>query len=154
MLFSTVQVFIYCYIKLLIHHYIFFIFRCRKQMDKAIIHDPLRMRRLRHASKHCERFLRKILQKNPDDRLGALNDFEEIKAHVFFSSIDFDKLEKREIVPPFVPEVQSDDSTENIDSCFLNSVMEETSSYGFSAFVSTSRDNKFEGFSYAPPMLL
>ena len=128
--------------------------RCRKQMYKAIIYDPLKMRRLRHASKHCEMFLRGMLHKNPDERLGALNDFEEMKAHVFFSSIDFDKLEKREIVPPFVPEVQSDDSIENFDSCFLNSAVEETSSYGFSAFVSTSRDNKFEGFSYAPPMLI
>lgn len=37
--------------------------------------------------------------------MGAKNDFQEIKTHVFFISIDWNKLEDRQIKPPFNPGV-------------------------------------------------
>ena len=49
-------------------------------------------------------FVFQLLQKDVTRRLGVVSD---IKRHQFFASIDFEKLEKRQIEPPFKPKVVS-----------------------------------------------
>jgi len=53
-------------------------------------------------SKHAKDLLEKLLERNPSKRLGA-NGVDEIKDHPFFSEINWDKLYKRKIKPPFIP---------------------------------------------------
>ena len=46
--------------------------------------------------------------KKQEDRLGAGDgDAEDIKAHPFFQDMDFARLMKREVRPPFVPELKN-----------------------------------------------
>lgn len=58
---------------------------------------------------YASSFIRQqLLQKDPRDRLGAgLLDGEDVKKDEFFKDIDWDKVEKRAITPPFVPSVVS-----------------------------------------------
>ncbi len=51
-----------------------------------------------------------MLNRNPLERLGA-NGGREVKAHPFFSAIDFDLLYARKIPPPFDPCKSQDEST-------------------------------------------
>lgn len=46
--------------------------------------------------------LQQLLERNPTKRLC---DPEKIKAHPYFSAIDWEKLEKKELPPPYVPPV-------------------------------------------------
>jgi hypothetical protein len=47
-----------------------------------------------------------LLTRDPEKRLGSGPDGSmDIKNHPFFSSIDWEKLERKEITPPFVPKV-------------------------------------------------
>lgn len=51
-----------------------------------------------------------LLMKNPTRRLGcvAANGGENaVMAHAFFSTIDWDKLSRREMEPPFKPQIVS-----------------------------------------------
>ena len=51
-------------------------------------------------------FLNKIcqlLEKDPANRLGSKNGLEEILGHPWLQSIDFGKLDKKEIEAPFKP---------------------------------------------------
>lgn len=50
-----------------------------------------------------------FLTKNPQRRLGCQPGIGErqIKAHAFFRTIDWDRLEKRQVPPPFKPQVVS-----------------------------------------------
>lgn len=51
-----------------------------------------------------------LLMKNPTRRLGcvAANGGESaVTAHAFFRTIDWDKLNRREIQPPFKPQIVS-----------------------------------------------
>jgi hypothetical protein len=49
-----------------------------------------------------------LLTKDPKERLGTKNGIEEIKNHPWFADIDFEKLVKCKIDPPFKPTVSAD----------------------------------------------
>lgn len=44
-----------------------------------------------------------LLQKQKDHRLGARNDFLDIRNHSFFASIDWAALDRKDISPPYNP---------------------------------------------------
>lgn len=53
-------------------------------------------------------FIRKLLDKDPLKRLGNKGP-EEIMQHSWFDDMDFNKLIKKQLKAPYVPEVQSED---------------------------------------------
>ena len=56
--------------------------------------------------------LSQLLEKQASKRLGSsVYDFEEIKNHSFFSTIDWDKLVNKQLEPPFKPQVSSETDT-------------------------------------------
>ena len=59
-------------------------------------------------SQHCKDFILGCLNKNPDERLGARDDLDEVLAHPWFAGVDIDKLYKKEITPDYVPELSPD----------------------------------------------
>ena len=53
-----------------------------------------------------------LCQKNPSLRLGCVKNgrgIKDIMCHPWFSSIDWDKLEKKEVRPPWIPDVTNGD---------------------------------------------
>jgi len=50
-------------------------------------------------------FVKKLLNKVADERLGSRNNPENIKEHSFFSKINWIQLENGELEPPFKPDV-------------------------------------------------
>lgn len=49
--------------------------------------------------------MRKLLVRNPLERIGYHKGVEEIMAHGFFREVDWEKLYRREVRPPFRPRV-------------------------------------------------
>jgi serine/threonine protein kinase len=90
-----------------------------------------------------------LLSRDPSARLGSEHDGVEIKSHPFFESIDWDKLVKKEITPPFKPLVPGLTDTRNFDQEFtsmaLDSVDEGSSLRNSVASVS---EGKFAGFTF------
>jgi hypothetical protein len=64
--------------------------------------------------------LSELLNKDRDKRLGSGKDIQELKDHAFFYPIDWDKLLRREMKPPFVPRVRNELDTLNIASEFTD----------------------------------
>ncbi|XP_063065649.1 serine/threonine-protein kinase Sgk2 [Engraulis encrasicolus] len=95
--------------------------------------------------------LQGLLQKDQHSRMGATNDFVEIKNHVFFSPINWDDLYNKRITPPYKPAVKGPADIQNIDQEFTREPVpgsvgrtpDLTSSFA------TSSSNAFFGFSYA-----
>jgi len=88
--------------------------------------------------------IRKFLDRNPDTRL---KDIEEIKKHRWFSWIDWEKLFRKEMEPPYIPHV-SKDSIEMIDENFTN--MDIKQALGETNAVPAGKPDQFEGFTYMP----
>ena len=61
----------------------------------------------------------KMLIREPTARLGYRG-AEEIKRHPFFATLDWNKLERKEYTPPWVPRVIDETDTRNIASEFTN----------------------------------
>lgn len=59
------------------------------------------------------------------NRLGSKGDAAELKAHAFFSSIDWEALSRKEVTPPFKPDVESDECTNNFDPEFTSADLKE-----------------------------
>jgi serine/threonine protein kinase len=56
--------------------------------------------------------LRRLIRRNVDRRLGGIRGAQEVKAHPFFSRVDWKLVLLRAYPPPHVPEIDSADETD------------------------------------------
>ena len=72
-------------------------------------------------------FLKDILIVDPNKRLGnGKNGFQNIKNHIFFKGINWEDLEQKKIVPPFIPNILNDTDLGNFDKCFTKEKVNES----------------------------
>ncbi|KAI3379343.1 hypothetical protein SNEBB_003168 [Seison nebaliae] len=72
------------------------------------------------CSKEARDIIAKLLNKNPDNRLGSGSaGTENIKNHPLFYDIDWVKLDKLELPVPWKPNITSADDTRQIDPTFI-----------------------------------
>jgi len=88
----------------------------RSQMFQAITHTPVAFP-LNFPPEAAD-LIEKLLQKDPLERLG-IDGVQGFKTHPFFACIDWAKLEKKEMLPPYKPNVQSETSTTYVHKVFL-----------------------------------
>lgn len=102
---------------------------------------------LSHHSKHV---LRGLLTKDPTRRLGSgPTDAEEIKPHAFFAPIDWEKLQRGEIAPPWRPTISGNSDTSQFDAEFTSMPIFSPGSMRRSHLgVTPMGDNPFEGFTF------
>jgi serine/threonine protein kinase len=89
-------------------------------------------------------FLKKLLQRNDSNRLQNPAD---IKKHAFFKEINWDLLLKKEITPPFIPQVAGEDDTSNIDPSFTQCPLTDNDDLDAET-ISAAQQSEFEGFTY------
>ena len=83
-------------------------------------------------------------------RLGAgVPDSEDLKQHPFFESIDWRKLERRQIAPPVKPKVRGADDYKNFDPMFLKEDPKETPVVSELQY-EQKKHNYYDGFTYVP----
>eukprot|EP01015_Nassula_variabilis_P024869 TRINITY_DN4793_c0_g1_i3.p1 TRINITY_DN4793_c0_g1~~TRINITY_DN4793_c0_g1_i3.p1 ORF type:complete len:312 (+),score=64.85 TRINITY_DN4793_c0_g1_i3:9-944(+) len=90
---------------------------------ELIQRGPLRFPNIKNLniSEKVKDLMTKLLEKNPQFRLGSVQDAKEIKVHPWFKDIDWVKLENKEIVPAFKPVIQSEFCQENFNP-YLNKI--------------------------------
>eukprot|EP00041_Stephanoeca_diplocostata_P023403 m.574780 g.574780 ORF g.574780 m.574780 type:complete len:780 (-) comp22283_c0_seq2:640-2979(-) len=66
-------------------------------------------------------FVDELLNRDPKTRLGCgPRGKDDIQKHAFFAGLNWDKLNKREIKPPFVPDIKNPKKAECFDDEFTN----------------------------------
>lgn len=79
----------------------------RKETMNMILKAKLAMPN--YPSLEAQSLLRMLFKRNPANRLGAgIDGYRNIQNHPFFESIDWEKLYRKEIEPPFIPPIHSD----------------------------------------------
>ncbi|XP_054751177.1 protein kinase C delta type-like isoform X3 [Lytechinus pictus] len=116
------------------------------QLFDCILHDSPHYPRW--LSKDAHSCLVQLLERNPEIRLGVKSN---VRGHPFFKSIDFDRLERREIPPPFKPKIKSDGDASNFDPEFT---MEKVAlSPTDTSMLSSINQRQFRGFSFTNPTM-
>uniref|UniRef100_A0A8D0EA93 Ribosomal protein S6 kinase n=1 Tax=Salvator merianae TaxID=96440 RepID=A0A8D0EA93_SALMN len=121
----------------------------RKETMALILKAKLGMPQF--LSIEAQSLLRALFKRNPSNRLGAgLDGVEEIKRHPFFATIDWNKLYRKEIKPPFKPAVGRPEDTFHFDPEFTSRT--PTDSPGVPP--SANAHHLFRGFSFVASSLV
>ncbi|XP_014489551.1 PREDICTED: ribosomal protein S6 kinase 2 beta [Dinoponera quadriceps] len=102
-----------------------------------------------NISTEAQALLRVLFKRTPSNRLGS-GGVQEIKNHIFFATIDWDALYKKEIRPPFKPAVSQEDDATAFDSEFTCKTPKDSPGIPPSA----NAHELFRGFSFVAPCLL
>ncbi|XP_041927693.1 protein kinase C eta type-like isoform X1 [Alosa sapidissima] len=106
-------------------------------------------------SKDAVSILQEFLTKNPTRRLGciAANGGEQaIVSHTFFAEIDWEKLNRREIEPPFKPRIKTAEDVNNFDPDFTSE--EPILTPIEDPLIASSSQDEFRDFSFTSEELL
>ncbi|XP_064618129.1 ribosomal protein S6 kinase alpha-3-like isoform X2 [Liolophura sinensis] len=121
----------------------------RKETMTQILKAKLGMPQF--LSPEAQSLLRALFKRNPLNRLGAgPAGVEDLKKHCFFSNIDWEKLFKRQISPPFKPAVVRADDAFYFDPEFTTKTPKDSPGIPPSA----TAHELFKGFSFVAPALL
>ncbi|XP_023681347.1 protein kinase C eta type [Paramormyrops kingsleyae] len=99
--------------------------------------------------------LKAFLTKNPARRLGCVEaDGSEmaITSHAFFTTIEWDKLNNREVEPPFRPRIKTAEDVNNFDPDFTRE--EPTLTPIDDPVISSVNQDEFRNFSFTCPELV
>lgn len=121
----------------------------RKETMALILKAKLGMPQF--LSMEAQSLLRALFKRNPCNRLGAgIDGVEEIKRHPFFVTIDWNKLYRKELKPPFKPAVGRPEDTFHFDPEFT--ARTPTDSPGVPP--SANAHHLFRGFSFVASSLV
>ncbi|XP_048043773.1 serine/threonine-protein kinase N2 isoform X2 [Megalobrama amblycephala] len=88
-----------------------------EEVFDSIVNDEVRYPRF--LSPESVSVVQKLLQKNPEKRLGAGDqDANEVKKHRFFQGIDWEALLAKRVKPPFLPSIKAPADVSNFDEEF------------------------------------
>ncbi|KAJ3156833.1 hypothetical protein HDU86_003599 [Geranomyces michiganensis] len=116
-------------------------------MYKQILHNQLLFP---PGFSECAQLLvRGLLERDPRARLGGgAEDAAEVRRQPFFQNVEWDKLLKKQVTPPFKPKVESETDTSNFDPAFTDSLPVDSLPNNASAPLSETIQQNFRGFTY------
>jgi serine/threonine protein kinase len=122
----------------------------RAELFELIRNKPLDLSEAAYLTPEAADILQRLLAKNPKDRLGCSErDAEEVKSHPFFRGVDWGKLLRREIRPPWRPTVSGPTDTSLFSSEFTTlPVGSPPSASAAASSDGMDGETKWSGFSY------
>lgn len=113
-------------------------------MYQKIMNSPLTFPS--SMSPDAQSLIKGLLTRDPDQRLGG----EAVKAHPFFSDIDWHKLEQRAIAAPWIPPVRSETDVSQIDDNFkAEEAVDSIQAPGVLKDLDEDDMDVFKGFTFA-----
>lgn len=118
----------------------------RQKLQQKIVKDKIKLPSYLTSEAHS--LLKGLLQKEAGKRLGSgARGSDDIKEHKWFKPINWKKLEAREIVPKFRPEVNGQECIANFDERWTKMPAQDSP-----ASTPKSHDmGVFEGYTYVAP---
>ncbi|XP_067106198.1 serine/threonine-protein kinase N2 [Osmerus mordax] len=90
-----------------------------EEVFDSIVNDEVRYPRF--LSPESVSIIQKLLQKNPERRLGAgEQDSNEVKRHRFFQGVVWEALLAKKVKPPFIPSIKAPTDVSNFDKEFTS----------------------------------
>ncbi|GAM18625.1 hypothetical protein SAMD00019534_018000 [Acytostelium subglobosum LB1] len=106
-----------------------------------------------YISPEARSLLEGLLTREVDRRLGSKSG-NDVKNHPWFKSIDWDKLDRKEIEVHFKPKVKSGNDISQIDPLFTQEKPMDSIVEGSTLSDAVNKENSFEGFTYVAESVL
>jgi len=116
------------------------------EMYNKIQHGVLRFPPF--LSEPCKSLIVALLNRDPTKRLGSGKDIDDVKAHVFFKDISWEKMMKKELEVAYKPKVKSGDDTQNFDETFTKEPVVDSVVASSKLSESTSEPDAFKDFTF------
>jgi serine/threonine protein kinase len=116
------------------------------EMYNKIQHGVLRFPPF--LSEPCKAMIVALLNRDPKKRLGSKADIDDLKAHAFFKDINFEKMMKKEIDPPYKPKIKANDTTSNFDTTFTSEPVVDSVAQPSGLGTLSENPDAFAGFTY------
>ena len=100
-----------------------------------------------YLSNETKDIICKLLNKDIKGRLGYASGIEEIKNHPFFKGIDFQEIQNKKIISPFVPKIDNSTDVQNFDETFTKEDVEMSYIQKNNMEIIKANQYKFEEFS-------
>merc|ERR1712106_130389 len=101
----------------------------------------------RFLSKEAKQILLLLLEKTPAKRLGVSESIHgDVRNQPFFKPIDFNKLERRQVIPPYKPKLKNPMDVSYFDTAFTDEPVKLTPVD--KEFIDDVNQAQFKGFSY------
>jgi len=97
-----------------------------ERMYELIKHAELKFPKKIKISPEAQDLIAKLLDKNPQSRIGYSGGLNEIKAHPFFTNIDFDLIFRKKLIPPYKPEVEGKEDVHHFDEEFTSQSLKQS----------------------------
>ena len=126
--------------------------RDHQKMYNAILNDNLSFPAAASLPADAKAMLTGLLDKDPLTRMGSSKDLTELQSHPFFAAVNWDRIVRKELTPPFRPRVANAGDVTEIDAEFTNQpIPESVRQENDTPDPSSSYANQFQGFTFVPP---
>ncbi|KAI3425001.1 hypothetical protein D9Q98_008382 [Chlorella vulgaris] len=123
----------------------------RQQLQKLITTAKFKLPS--YLSSDVQNLVKGLLQKDASRRLGyGPSGSADVMRHAFFKTVDWKKLELRQVPCPFKPTIKSNESIENFDKIWTD--LPPTDSPCVTPREASLQDHMFEGFTYCSESFL
>ena len=100
--------------------------------------------------KDAKSWIQRLLDRSPEDRIGSgANGKADCQKHPFFKGMNWGKMEKLQVPPPYVPKIKNPKKAECFDSEFMNEDVIITPLSEMEVFM--LEQSEFAGFSFVNP---
>jgi serum/glucocorticoid-regulated kinase 2 len=90
------------------------------KMYLMIQNSPVKFPKRLLLSENAKDIIKRLLEKDPEKRLGSKKGLAEIKTHPFFINVDFDAILNKQEPAPFVPTLNDNKDVQYFDEEFTN----------------------------------
>ena len=94
----------------------------------------------------CRHLIRSLLQRTVSQRLGFLNDIDDIKAHQWFDDVDWNLMLQKKVDPPYCPNVDPEEGMESRPQNVAQRYLEEAAVDTFAR--EPDADGAFDQFTF------
>lgn len=95
-------------------------------IQNAAIRWPNKDRHGIEVSPHARDLVTKMLVKERKDRLGQVNDVEDILGHPWFADLDMKEILAKNVTSPYIPQISSNNDLQNFDQEVTQQPIEES----------------------------
>ncbi|KAF1744096.1 LOW QUALITY PROTEIN: hypothetical protein MXB_3622, partial [Myxobolus squamalis] len=106
----------------------------------------------RFLSVRAADFIKKLMKKEPSERLGCKRqlEFYEFQNHIFFKGINWNDVFELKLKPPYIPKLGADSDYNNFDPIFTSEPIQFTPDDPLS--LNEFDQSQFDGFDYINPL--